>query len=254
MKKKLKTVIVDDERDAVDFINSIVGEYCPELEVTGRAYNVSAGLEVIRDKKPDLVFLDVEMPDGTGFDLLAQFPDKDFEVVFITAFNHYAIKAIKFSAVDYILKPINIEEFIEAVTRVIRKRSDNPMQGNESIRMLMENLRSPLPTRLAIPTSDGMEYLNPKDIIRIEADRSYSWFYVTGSRKMLVSRHLKEFQDLLSDRYFFRPHNSHLINLKFVRKYIRKEGGSIEMTDGSLVPISRDKKDIFIQHMAKFRG
>ena len=136
-------------------------------------------LQVINDIKPDLVFLDVEMPNGTGFDLLAQFPEKDFDVVFITAFNHYAIKAIKFSAVDYILKPININEFIDAVGRVVKKRSEKSTQGNESIKALMENLRSSFPSRLAIPTSDGMEYLNPKDIIRIEADRSYSWFFIT---------------------------------------------------------------------------
>lgn len=254
MTRKLKTVIVDDEQDAVEFINSIIGEYCSDLEVVGKANNVVQGVSVINEKKPDLVFLDVEMPNGTGFDLLSQFPEKDFEVVFITAFNHYAIKAIKFSAVDYILKPININEFIEAVGRVIKKRSERRSSGNENLRILMENLRSATPSRLAIPTSDGMEYLNPKEIIRIEADRSYSWFFINGNRKILVSKHLKEFQELLTDRYFFRPHNSHLINLKFVRKYIRKEGGYIEMTDSSVIPVSRNRKDLFLAIMAKFKG
>lgn len=254
MINKLKTVIVDDEPDAVGFINSIIGEYCPELEVVGKAGNVVDGVSEINLKKPDLVFLDVEMPNGTGFDLLAQFPEKVFEVVFITAFNHYAIKAIKFSAVDYILKPININEFIEAVKRVINKRKDKTSNSSDALRMLMENLRSAHPSRLAIPTSDGMEYLNPKDIIRIESDRSYSWFFITGNRKVLVSRHLKEFQDLLGDRNFFRSHNSHLINLRFVRKFIRKEGGYIEMQDGAQIPISRGRKDLFLAHMAKFKG
>ena len=254
MSKKLKTIIVDDEKDAVDFISTIIGEYCPGLEVTGKGYDVNDGVQLIKDLKPDLVFLDVEMPHGTGFDLLANFPEKEFDVVFITAFNHYAIKAIKFSAVDYILKPININEFIEAVNRVVQKRASNIFRGNENIRVLLENLKSGLPSRLAIPTSDGMEYLNPKDIIRIEADRSYSWFYITGNRKMLVSKNLKEFQDLLNDRYFFRPHNSHLINLKFVRKYIRREGGYIEMMDGSEIPVSRNRKDLFLVHMSRFKG
>jgi two-component system LytT family response regulator len=122
MTKKLKTIIIDDEVNAVDFINTIIGEYCPELEVIGKAQNVTEGVRKIMESKPDLVFLDVEMPNGTGFDLLAHFPEKEFDVVFITAFNHYAIKAIKFSAVDYILKPININEFIEAVSRVLQKR------------------------------------------------------------------------------------------------------------------------------------
>lgn len=254
MNKSLKTIIIDDEPDAVDFISSIIGEYCPSLLVTGKAHNVTEGVDVINEKKPDLVFLDVEMPNGTGFDLLTHFPDKDFDVIFITAFNHYAIRAIKFSAVDYILKPININEFIEAVGKVISKRNERSYQPNDSVRILMENLRSSTPSRLAIPTADGMEYLNPRDIIRIEADRSYSWFFLNSDRKILVSKHLKEFQELLGDRYFFRSHNSHLINLKFVKKFIRKDGGYIEMSDGSQIPISRNKKDIFLAHMAKFKG
>jgi two-component system LytT family response regulator len=254
MTRKLRTLIVDDEPNAVDLIFSIIGEYCPDLEVIGKAYDVPEGVRIINEKKPDLVFLDVEMPNGTGFDLLNQFPDKDFDVVFITAFNHYAIKAIKFSAVDYILKPINIKEFIESVNKVVQKRSENKTQNNENLKVLFENLRSGSPSRLAIPTADGMEYLNPKEIIRIEADRSYSWFYLTGNRKILVSRHLKEFQELLSDRYFFRSHNSHLINLKYVRKYVRKEGGFIEMQDGEQIPISRNRKDLFLIHMSRFKG
>jgi two-component system, LytTR family, response regulator len=254
MNRKLKTIIVDDEHDAVNFISTIITEYCPSLEVVGKAHNVSEGVAAIIDRIPDLVFLDIEMPNGNGFDLLSKFPEKNFDVIFITAFNHYAIKAIKFSAVDYILKPININEFIEAVNRVIQKRTEKTTGTDDSFRILMENLKSAHPTRLAIPTSDGMEYLNPKDIIRIEADRSYSWFFITGNRKILVSKHLKEFQDLLSDRYFFRSHNSHLINLKYVRKFSRREGGFIEMLDGEQIPISRNRKDLFLAHMARFKG
>jgi two-component system LytT family response regulator len=254
MTKKLKTIIIDDEVNAVDFINTIIGEYCPELEVVGKAHNVTEGVSKIMESKPDLVFLDVEMPNGTGFDLLAHFPEKEFDVVFITAFNHYAIKAIKFSAVDYILKPININEFIEAVSRVLQKRSSTSVRGNDNFKILMENLKTSTPSRLAIPTADGMEYLNPKEILRIEADRSYSWFFLTGNRKILVSKNLKEFQDLLGDRYFFRSHNSHLINLKYVRRFIRREGGYIEMQDGAHIPISRNRKDLFLTHMARFKG
>jgi two-component system LytT family response regulator len=250
MNHKLITIIIDDEPDAVDFISSIIGEYCPGLEVVGKAHNVKDGVQLIKEIKPELIFLDVEMPNGTGFDLLTHFPDKDFDVVFITAFNHYAIKAIKFSAVDYILKPINISEFIEAVNRVVH----NSFIGNENFEALLENIRTANPTRLVIPTSDGREYLNPKDIIRIEADRSYSWFFINDKRKILVSKHLKEFQDLLNDRNFFRPHNSHLINLDFVKKYVRQDGGYIEMTDGSQVPVSRNRKDLFLAHMSRYTG
>ncbi|OFY47856.1 MAG: hypothetical protein A2W85_13745 [Bacteroidetes bacterium GWF2_41_31] len=246
----IKTLIVDDEPDAVNFISSIITEYCPELQVIGTANSVKEGVLMIQKENPDLVFLDVEMPHGSGFDLLAQFPKKMFDVVFITAFNQYAIKAIKFSALDYILKPINISEFIAAVVRVVEKRSAAFIQ-NMNYAELLENLKTILPTKLAIPTSEGMEYLNTKEIVRIEADRSYCWFYLTDGNKYLVCRNLKEYQDLLGDRNFFRPHNSHLINLEFVKKYVRQEGGYIQMTDGSQIPISRIKRELFLVQMSK---
>jgi two-component system, LytTR family, response regulator len=250
MTDSLKTLIVDDEKDAVNFIDSLVKEYCPALEVIGTAFSVADALEIIKREQPGLVFLDVEMPHGSGFDLLAQFPVKTFDVIFITAFNHYAIKAIKFSAVDYILKPININEFIQAVEKVLHKRTQE-FSRNSDYFALLENLKTTVPARLAIPTSDGMEYLNTRDIIRIEADRSYTWFFLVDKRKVLVSRNLKEYQELLNDRGFFRTHNSHLINLIHVKKYIRQDGGSIAMVDGSQVPISRTRRDLFLAQMAK---
>jgi two-component system, LytTR family, response regulator len=246
----LNVVIVDDEPDAVKFIQGIIEEYCPDLRVAGVANSAKDGISVINTVKPDLVFLDVQMPHGSGFDLLSSFTEKTFDVVFITAYNHYAIQAIKFSAVDYILKPVNISEFIEAVNKVEQKRSSQEYR-NLSYNQLLENLRAPRPCKLAIPTNDGIEYLNTAEIIRIEADRSYSWFYLTEKRKFLVSRNLKEYQELLQDIGFFRPHNSHLINMHFVKKFIRHEGGYIEMTDGSSVPISRGKRDLFLLQMAK---
>jgi len=251
MRARIKTIVVDDEPDAVNFIRSIVLEYCPDLEFIGSACSAEGGTMLIQELHPDLVFLDVEMPHGSGFDLLARFPQKEFSVVFITAFNQYALRAIKFSAVDYILKPINIEEFIDAVAKVSESRKQNHLQVNYL--ELLENLKSAKPTRLAIPTADGMEYLNPHDIIRIEADRSYSWFFLTGERKHLVSRNLKEYQDLLGERHFFRAHHSHLINLEHVKKYFRNDGGYIEMTDGSHVPVSRIKRELFLLQMARLR-
>jgi two-component system, LytTR family, response regulator len=246
----LNVVIVDDEPDAVKFIQGIIAEYCPNLHVAGVANSARDGISIINNEKPDLVFLDVQMPHGSGFDLLSSFTEKTFDVIFITAYNHYAIQAIKFSAVDYILKPVNISEFIEAVSKVEQKRSSQEYR-NLSYHHLLENLRTPRPSKLAIPTNDGIEYLNTAEIIRIEADRSYSWFYLNEKRKFLVSRNLKEYQELLQDLDFFRPHNSHLINMHFVKKFIRHEGGYIEMTDGSSVPISRGKRDLFLLQMAK---
>jgi len=250
MNVKLTTLIVDDEPDAVNFISSIIREYCPRLEIIGTASSAREGVKIILERQPELVFLDVEMPHGSGFDLLAQFPEKTFDVVFITAFNHYAIKAIKFSAVDYILKPININEFIEAVDKVLHKRLSGSSR-NTNYSELLENLKTETPSKLAIPTSDGMEYLKTSDIIRVEADRSYSWFFLNDKRKILVSKNLNNYQELLADQHFFRPHNSHLINLDHVKKYIRHEGGIIEMDDGSQVPISRTRRDLFLDQMSK---
>jgi len=251
MNGKLHTLIVDDEPDAVNFIGSIIREYCPGLDIIATAASANEGARIILERQPDLVFLDVEMPHGSGFDLLAQFPEKTFDVIFITAFNHYAIKAIKFSAVDYILKPINISEFTEAVEKVLQKRSSASAR-NTDYAALLENLKSDVPSKLAIPTFDGMEYLKTKEIIRIEADRSYSRFFLADQRKILVSKNLKEYQELLSDQGFFRPHNSHLINLEHVKKFIRHEGGTIEMTDGSQVPVSRTRRDLFLRQMGRF--
>jgi len=246
----LRVVIIDDEPDAVKFIQGIVEEYCPNLTVVGTANSARDGVSIINQSHPDLVFLDVQMPHGSGFDLLSSFLEKSFDVIFITAYNHYAIQAIKFSAVDYLLKPVNISEFIEAVNKVEQKRSSNEYR-NLSYSNLLENLKAPVPSKLAIPTTDGIEYLNTAEIIRIEADRSYSWFYLSDKKKYLVSRNLKEYQELLQDLNFFRPHNSHLINMIYVKKFIRHEGGYIEMTDGSNVPISRGKRDLFLLQMAK---
>jgi two-component system, LytTR family, response regulator len=246
----LRVVIIDDEPDAVKFIQGIIAEYCPNLEVAGIANSARDGVSVISQTQPDLVFLDVQMPHGSGFDLLSSFPQKTFDVIFITAYNHYAIQAIKFSAVDYILKPVNIGELIEAVNKVEQKRASREYR-NLNYSNLLENLKAPLPSKLAIPTTDGIEYLNTSEIIRIEADRSYSWFFLTDKKKYLVSRNLKEYQELLQDLNFFRPHNSHLINMIFVKKFIRHEGGYIEMTDGSNVPISRGKRDLFLVQMSR---
>jgi len=244
---KYKAVIIDDEPDAVQFINAIISDHCPELDVAGTAHSVVEGYDVINKTRPDLVFLDVEMPQGNGFDLLRMFPSKNFEVVFITAYNHYAIDAIRFSALDYILKPVSIREFIQAVRRFLDKK-ETSRDSMGSFSALFENLKHQPPKRLVISTLDGSEYLDTPEIIRIEAEGSYSRFYLTSNRKIIVSRPLKEFHEMLANHNFFRPHNSHLINLGFVRKYLRNDC-SIGLTDGSQVPLSRSKKNIFIEIM-----
>ena len=181
---------------------------------------------------------------------MEEFPEPDFQVIFVTAFNHYAIKAIKFSAADYILKPVNIQEFIIAIQKVIKNKDDN-LDNRDKFIALMENISSSSPVKLAIPTSDGTEYIDIADIIRIQADGSYSKFFLKNKNTILVSKNLGEYQELLIDKDFFRAHNSHLVNLVNVKKHVKSGGGYIMMIDDSSVPLSKSKRELFVNLMAK---
>jgi two-component system LytT family response regulator len=242
----LKTVVIDDEQDAVDFLCGALKMYCPETEVVGSATNISDGHKEISTKMPDLVLLDIAMPSGNGFELLNLLPDRSFEVIFVTAYNEYAIKAFRYSAIDYLLKPVDISELIHAV-RKIRISSATPRLNN--INLLLDNLNFGSPKKISIPTAAGFEYILIDDIIRIEAQRSYCCFHLSGKKKYLVSRCLNDYQHLLEDRRFFRVHNSHLVNMKHVKSYARTDGGFVEMADSSQVPVSRAKKDFFLNAM-----
>lgn len=249
MNEKLKSIVIDDEQDAVLFINTLIDDHCPMVEVVATANSAAEGAEMINQFDPDLVFLDIQMPYENGFELLARFPSKTFDVVFITAYNHYAIQAIKFSALDYILKPIDIGEFVKAVNKVVEKRA-TMLLDNKRFETLLYNLRSSFPLKLAISTQEGIEFINTKEIVRIEADGSYCWFYMTNGRKLIVSKYLKDFQELLTGTRFLRIHNSHIINLDFVKRYMRRDTYLVEMKDGSLIPLSKNKKELFLKMVA----
>jgi two-component system, LytTR family, response regulator len=242
----LKTVIIDDEQDAVDFLCGALKMYCPEIEVVGSANCISDGYREISTKMPDLVLLDIAMPSGNGFELLNLLPDRCFEVIFVTAYNEHAIKAFRYSAIDYLLKPVDISELIQAV-RKIRISSAKPRLSN--INILLNNLTFGSPKKISLPTAMGFEYILIDDIVRIEAQRSYCCFHLLGKRKYLVSRCLNDYHQLLEDRRFFRVHNSHLINMKHVKSYARSDGGFVEMDDSSQIPVSRAKKDFFLSAM-----
>jgi two-component system LytT family response regulator len=241
-----KTIIIDDEQDAVDFLCGAMRQYCPESEVIGSANNISDGLKEILSKKPDLVFLDIAMPSGNGFELLNRIPHRNFEVIFVTAFNEHAIQAFRYSAIDYLLKPVDITELICAVSKATKSFSNANLNH---VSVLLDNLRSESPKKISLPTTIGFEYIPIDDIVRIEADRSYCCFYLTNKKKYLVSRCLNDYHLLLEDRSFFRVHNSHLINMKHVKSYVRRDGGFVEMSDASHVPVSRVKKDYFMNAM-----
>lgn len=242
-----KAIIVEDELHSREFLKNIITDYCADLSIVALAASVEEGVAAIKLHKPDIIFLDIEMQTGTGFDLLQQFPRPEFEVIFTTAYDHYAIRAIKFSAVDYLLKPIDIEELQESVAKVIEKRKNST--GQQAIQMLLKNIRSPQASEqsITLSTSDGLEFIPLQQIIRIEASGPYSHFYLKEKNKIIVSRNLKEYEMLLSDHGFFRVHNSHIINIREVKRMIKTDGGYAVMSDDSNVSISPKKKDEFFE-------
>jgi len=246
----IKAVIVDDEQAAVEGLQTMLSEFCKDVEVVGSANSIIDGIKTIQQTKPNLVFLDIEMPYGNGFDILEAIPEKEFQVIFVTAYDHYAIKAIKYSALDYLLKPVDIDDLESAVEKL---RESITNKNFPKYDMLMENVKAKHPLKLALPTLDGFLYIPVEHITRIEANGSYSDVYLDSGEKHIVSRNLRWYEELLDERVFFRAHKSHIINLKHVKKFSRSEGGTVEMEDGSIVEISRRKKDDFQRMMSELQ-
>jgi two-component system, LytTR family, response regulator len=246
-----KALIVEDEVRSRDFLKNLVDEFCPQVAVTGTASNVEEAVGFINTQSPDIVFMDIEMQTGTGFDVLQQVRHRDFHVIFTTAYDHYAIKAIKFSAVDYLLKPINLEELQQAVGKAIESIQQKE-KGNK-IDLLIKNLRRPAGEdfSISLSTSEGVEFIQLTNIIRLEANGPYTTFFMKDGRKIMVSKNLKEYEMLMSDHGYFRVHNSHIINLKEVKKMIKTDGGYAVMNDDSMIAISPKKKDEFISMMSE---
>lgn len=247
----IKAVIIDDEKKSRELLNSMLTKHCPELSVTGMAESVQTGVDLIRKVNPDLIFLDIEMSDGTGFDLLEQVQGLNAGIIFTTAYDRYAVKAIKYSALDYLLKPIDLDELKTAVSKVSDKK--NNLSSMENLQFLLQNFRKPDDnySKITLPTGNAYEIVNIKDIIRCEAEGSYTNFILTNSRKLLVSFSLKHYEDLLPADQFIRVHHHHLININHVVRFLKTDGGYAVMTDGSEIEISRRKKDAFLQRLHK---
>lgn len=249
----LKAVLVEDEKNSQELIKELITEYCEGVEVVGIGGSVAQGLAVIAEHQPDLLFLDIELPDGDGFQILEKTEYKDFEVIFTTAYDQYAMKAFKFSATDYLLKPVDIDELQSAVERVKSKLSNEPESDqSEKLAALIQNIRQinqPL-KRIVLPTSNGFTVVNPEDIIRCESDRNYTFIFLKDKRRILVSRTIKEYDEMLTDYNFFRIHQSHLINLHYLKNYTRGRGGYVELTDGTTLDVSARRKSEFLKRMA----
>ncbi|MCI4667138.1 MAG: LytTR family DNA-binding domain-containing protein [Bacteroidia bacterium] len=249
----IKALLVEDEKNSQELISGLINEYCEGVEVAGIAGSVAEALKKIEELQPELLFLDIELPDGDGFQVLEKTAIKDFEVIFITAYDQYATKAFKFSATDYLLKPVDIDELQEAVKRVLDKRASTPKEEQqarlEALIANLKHLQQPL-KRIVLPTSNGFTVVNPDDIIRCESDRNYTFIFLKDGRKILVSRTIKEYDEMLSDYNFFRIHQSHLINLGYLKNYTRGRGGYVELTDGSVLDVSARRKSEFLKRMS----
>jgi two-component system LytT family response regulator len=223
---------------------------CKQIEVVAKVDSMLSAFEAITNKEPDLVFLDIEMPNGNAFDLLEKFKTINFKIIFTTAYDHYAIKAIKFSAVDYILKPIDPEELITAVKR-FEDRAGEKATLDKQFKTLLSNVRPENKLKkVGIPDGDGLIFINLSDIIRCDSDGNYTFFILTSGKKIIASRTLGEYEQMFADDNFFRIHRSHLINLEHVKKYIKGEGGYVVMSDNSQVEVSRRNKTDFLEKLS----
>lgn len=242
----IKAVIIDDEQNAREDLIHMLQKYCHDVSILAEADNIKTGADEIRKLQPDLIFLDINMPFGSGFDLLAQFPDMPFEVIFVTAHDEYATKAFRFSALDYLLKPVRPEELKEAVERSKVKKLDPAGR----IKFLREHTeKNKAFNEIALPGKSGLEVIPLEDIVRCEASSNYTSFILKNGKKIIVSKTLKEFDELLSPHNFFRIHKSHLINLSQVKAY--NKTGTVLMADSSEIELARRKKDIFLACLKK---
>lgn len=252
MSDKNTVIIVEDEKHSQKALKNLLMEFCPNVQVIAMAANKEDAVELIRQHNPDIVFMDIELNPGTGFDVLTETAELRYAVIFTTAFEQYAIQAIKFSSVDYLLKPIDLEELQVAIEKAGKRIADEKKQ--EQITVLLNNLsmENNSHRKICLASSDGLEFYTVSDIIYCEANGAYTHFILKENRKVMVSKNLKGYENMLSDQNFLRVHSRHLINLHEVKKYIRADGGSILMNNGDVVYLSPRKKDEFLQRMSLF--
>ena len=240
----LRTIIVEDEQTSREILKNYLAKYCPTVDVLGEAKNIDEALVLIRNKELDLVFLDVEMPYGSGFDLLDKLGNTDFEVVFVTAYNQYAIEALNKHASYYLLKPISIDDLIKAIDYVTElKQKENELQNS-----ILTPRSSPTNEKITIPTQDGFEVLEIKDIIYCKADDNYTELYLENGLKKLVSKTLKYFEDSLKENGFARIHKSYLVNVSNIASYKKGKGGTVFLSNGKELSVSASRKAEFLSY------
>ena len=247
-------LIVDDESKNRDSLAKLIDQFCYGVKVIGHAENVKSAEEFIHNNQPQIVFLDIEMPGGNGFTLLEKFENPEFKLIFTTAHADYAIKAIKFAALDYLLKPININELKVAVEKAIQNINSTSSTEDKRFDVLKNNQKNEGFDfkKIALPSLDGIEFYDISEILRCEADRAYCKFYLTNGSKITVSKALREFEDLLNECNFFRVHKSNMVNLNHIKKYVKGKGGYVVLTDESHVNVSVRKKEMLMEVLANY--
>ncbi len=241
----IKALVIDDEKNSRDILEWQIAKHCPNVKILASVSSSVDAVEVISKLRPQLIFLDIQMPEINGFELLEKLNPIDFEVIFTTAFNEYAVKAFKYDAMDYLLKPIDIEELKVAVAKV-EKKIDEAAQANADI--------PPHPgKRMALTTSNSLIFIDPENILYCEGKSNYTNFHLnTPEKKILISRTLKEIEEILVSYNFYRIHNSYLINMKYAKEYIRGSGGYVVMQNGDQLTVARSRKDEFFESFMKF--
>lgn len=246
----IRTVLVDDETDSRIVLQRLLETYCSQVTVVGTAAGVDTAMLLIREMNPDLVFLDIEMIHGNGFDLLNKLQPLSFQVIFVTAFDEYAVKAFKYSAVDYLLKPVDIEELRNAVDKAMRMQDKFDLSP---IRILLENVGvlQLSQQKMAIPTINGLSFVAITDIIRFEAEGNCTAIYVTNGKTLMATKNIKDYELLLPEAIFCRIHNSHIINLQKIQKYQKGRGGQVIMEDGTAIEVASRRRQEFLQRLVK---
>lgn len=240
----IRAILVDDEVKGRQFLRQLCEKYTPQIKIVGEASNATEAMELFDLEKPDLVFLDIEMPDISGIEMLRQMHEIPFEVVFVSAFNRYAVEAFRLGAVDYLLKPANPADLQQAIERV-EKNLSQKLADRPNVKALTQTFGQAF-TKVTVPTLNGYEFIDFEEIIFLQSDNNYTTLHLTNGKKVVASKGLGDFEELLEAYRFFRVHKSFLINLAHIRKYIRGDGGTVVMGDGTEIDVSRRRKEEFL--------
>ena len=244
----MTAIIVDDEEHCREVLSTLLTKHCAGVQILATCSSGKEALTELQSRQPDILFLDIEMPGMNGFELLEQYPHPEFGVIFTTAYNEYAIQAIKHSALDYLLKPVDKEELVDAVDRVHQQKNRSAVRIDQLLDLLDRKKNS---KRFAVPTLEGLIMIDPEEVIYCESDGPYCTFHFTNSKKLMVSKTLKEAEEVLQGNDFFRIHHSFVVNMKYITKYIRGEGGEVVMNNGKNIPVSRTKKQDFLKMLER---